>query len=444
VVSLLGDSERRRQFAFALGVYACFTLTALLVAPATLWAGHTPYNHFALLAESWLSGRLDLGGPPPAYTGNNDFALLDGRYYVVFPPFPALLVLPLVALFGSAEKVRDGLFFLLLSGSGPALLFLALEKLRQCGDSLRSERENLLLVGSFGFGSVYFFSAVQGTVWFAAHVVGVALTALYLLFSIRAERPLLAGLCLGLGFATRSPLLFAAPLFVFEAVRAAAPSDAVCPLERPLEYARSLHRARLVRSLGLFALPIVGVVGLTLLHNAARFADPFEVGYRYLDVVWQARMQKWGLFSYHYLAKNLGVLLTSLPWVPGERGAPFTINQHGLALWVTTPLYLLLLWPKRRPKLSIALVSTALCVALPSLFYQNTGWLQFGYRFSNDYAVFLFALLALGGYRFGRGVLLLAAWGVLVNAFGALSFGRAGYARYYFAEPSQRIVYQPD
>ena len=65
----------------ALGVYACFTLGALLVASPALHSGHTPYNHFALLAESWLSGRLDLGGAPPAYAGNNDFAELDGRYY---------------------------------------------------------------------------------------------------------------------------------------------------------------------------------------------------------------------------------------------------------------------------------------------------------------------------------------------------------------------------
>lgn len=440
----MGDSERRRRLTLAALVYAAFTLAACLTAPGALWARHTPFNHFALLAESWLSGRLDLAGPAPAYTGNNDFAVFDGRTYVVFPPFPALLLVPLVALCGGAEHVRDGLFFLLLAGGGPALLFLALEKLRQVGDSLRGERENVGLALLFGLGTVYFFSAVQGTVWFAAHVVGVALAALYLLFSIRAERPFAAGLVLGLGFATRSPLLFAAPLFVFEAVRAAAATGAPCPLERPLAYLAALDRARLGRSLGQFALPLGGVLALSAWHNAARFGDPFEVGYRYLTVVWQTRIEKWGLFSYHYLAKNLGVILTSLPWVPGERGALFTINLHGLALWVTTPLYLLLLRPQRRSASFVGLSITALCVALPSLFYQNTGWLQFGYRFSNDFAVFLFGMLALSGFRLRRGVWLLAAWSLLVNAFGALSFGRPEYARYYFAEPTQRVLYQPD
>lgn len=443
-MSPLGDPERRRRLVLALGVYACFTLVALLFAAPGIASAHTPYNHFALLAEGWLSGRLDLGGSPPGYTGNNDFARVDGRYYVVFPPFPAVLLLPCVWLAGGPERVPDGLFFLLLSGTGPAFLFLALEKLRRGGDSSRSERENLGLTALFGFGTVYFFSAVQGTVWFAAHVVGVALAALYVLFALGGERPLAAGLVLGLGFATRTPLLFAAPLFLFEAVRAAAPAAAPCPLEHPLAYARVLDFRRLQRSLGLFALPLAAVLLLTCWHNAARFGDPFEVGYRYLEVVWQARIEKWGLFGYHYLARNLGVILTSLPWVPGERGAPFTINQHGLALWVTTPLYCLLLTPKRRTKVSIGLGLAALGAALPSLFYQNTGWVQFGYRFSNDYAVFLFALLALGGWSLRRGVLLLALWSVLVNAFGALSFGRAEYAKYYFTDPSQRILYQPD
>ena len=100
--------------------------------------------------------------------------------------------------------------------------------------------------------------------------------------------------------------------------------------------------------------------------------------------------------------------------------------------------------PNIDPKISIGLLLAALLVALPSLLYQNTGWLQFGYRFSNDYAVFLFALLALGGWSLRRGVLGLSLWAVALNTFGALSFGRPEYAQYYFTDPSQRIVYQPD
>src|SRR5262249_37276685 len=156
-----------------------------------------------------------------------------------------------------------------------------------------------------------FFSSLQGTVWFAAHVVAALLTALYLLFGLQAERPLLSGVCLGLAFATRTPLLLAAPWFVFEALQATRLTEPRGPglLQR---YALTALMPKLLW----FGLPLALVIGLTLWHDAARFGDPFEVGYRYLSVAWAKRIAKWGLFSYHYLPRNLGVMLSSLPWFP--------------------------------------------------------------------------------------------------------------------------------
>ena len=61
----------------------------------------------------------------------NDFALFKGKTFITFPPFPALLMLPFVALSGSPENFRDGQFIVWLAGLGPAFLFLVLEKLRR-------------------------------------------------------------------------------------------------------------------------------------------------------------------------------------------------------------------------------------------------------------------------------------------------------------------------
>jgi hypothetical protein len=62
---------------------------------------------------------------------------------------------------------------------------------------------------------------------------------------------------------------------------------------------------------------------------------------------------------------------------------------------------------------------------VPTFFYQNSGWLQFGYRFSLDYLPFLVLLLAVGGRRFGWGARTLVAIGIAVNLFGAITFDRA-------------------
>jgi hypothetical protein len=137
------------------------------------------------------------------------------------------------------------------------------------------------------------------------------------------------------------------------------------------------------------------------------------------------------------------VVFSSLPWL-GNPHVPFRINMHGLALWVTTPLFVWLLWPREKQAPHLGLWLTVAAVAVPTLFYQNTGWQQFGYRFSNDYAPFLFVLLAIGGRRFGNLFWLAAAWSVAVNTFGALTFDRAGMDRFYYSQASQEKLYEAE
>jgi hypothetical protein len=61
--------------------------------------------------------------------------------------------------------------------------------------------------------------------------------------------------------------------------------------------------------------------------------------------------------------------------------------------------------------------------ALPGFLYQNTGYVQFGFRFSLDWTPYLVLLLAVGGWSFrARGVQLLLGLGVLVNFWGAVAF----------------------
>jgi hypothetical protein len=439
---------RRRRLVIAVGIYLAVVATYFVVIPRSRILEHTPFNHFALLAESWLHGRLDLADGPPPYAQNNDFASFQRKWFIAFPPFPAVLILPFVWWGKSAEHVRDAQFFLWLSGIAPAVLFLSLEKLRRMGVNEHGERASIVLSLLFAFGSVYFFTSVQGTVWFAAHVVGAGVAALYLLAALDAERPAIAGLMIGLGFLTRTPLLFATPLFVLEACRVAL-RDESGPVEGgALARARSLlsrlDKPKLVRSFVLFAIPLALCVAAALWHNVARFGRAGDFGYQYLTVAWQARMKRWGLFSYHYLARNLGIVLTSLPYWDPQSATRFQINDHGLALWVTTPLYLWLLWPKRRGPVVAALYVTAIAVALPGLLYQNTGWMQFGYRFSNDYAIFLFAMLAVIGIRYGKLFTAAALWSVAINAFGAVSFDTSTYRRFYYEDPSQRVIYQAD
>ena len=421
-------------------------------------------NHYVHLAHSFLSGQLGVVGNVPP--GMNDWACYDTqehgpcpanqfrfpasqaeryRWYVSFPALPAVLIMPLVAIGGL--DVPDRLFWAILAGLGPALLFLLLRTLRERGRSERSLRDDLLLTTLFAFGTVFFFTAVQGTVWFAAHVVAVPLVALFAMWSLDARRPALAGLALALAFMARPTTMFLAPLFVLEAMQASRPTDlpsldeAASIWRRLAHFLRTTRYRETVRPLALFALPILVVGAVAMWMNAARFENPLEFGHSYLQIFWRPRIEKWGLVNFHYFGKNLAVFVAALPWLSAV--PPYLkISRHGLALWVTTPNLLLSLWPKRTSTTLVALYVSVIVVAILDLCYQNSGWVQFGYRFSLDYMIPLFAVMALGGRRFGPGFILLMVFSIAINAFGAVTFDRAW--QFYDGDPTQNIIFHPD
>lgn len=453
-------TERLKRVALPAAIFAVTALVyALVLGPRA--AGPSENNHFVHLAESWLNGQLaQLGDRPPGY---NDWACYDvelesscrgdafsrprdsQRWYVSFPPFPAAVILPAVALFG--RDFSDPLFWALFAGLAPALLYVLLRRLREDGTSERSVKDDLFLVAVFAFGSVYFSTAVQGSVWFSAHVVASALLVLYFLFGIGARRPVWAGLILGLCFLTRPSTYPFALFFLLEAMRASRPGDAPSAPEgasvwrKVAVWVRGVRWQPVLRSCALFALPILACGGVAMWMNDARFGDPFDFGHEHLMIRWRPRLEKWGLFNYHYLSKNLAIFLASLPWLTATE--PFVkISRHGLAIWVTSPNLLPALWPKKVGALLVALFVSAGLVALVDLCYQNSGWVQFGYRFSLDYMPALILLLALSRRRFGWGSWAVLALAIAINAFGAITFDRA--PMFYDDDNTQERVFQPD
>ena len=158
-------------------------------------------------------------------------------------------------------------------------------------------------------------------------------------------------------------------------------------------------------------------------YNYARFGEALEFGHRYLEVRQQHQMETIGMFSFDYLSRNLAVAFTLLPEFQSK--APYvSISGHGLAMWFTTPLLFWVLWPKRKNPLHRPLWITVALVAIPTLLYQNSGWFQFGYRFSLDYLPFLILLIAVGGRPLGRAARGLILAGIIINLFGAVTFAR--------------------
>lgn len=409
--------------------------------------GPSKNNHFAYLARSHLAGTTRLVDPRPhgndwarvltltledgralsgtywKTRGPNTFRTLDGRlvevdplrirtraeaWYVTFPPMPAWMMMPGVIVWGLG--FNDVLFTLLFSALNAALLWWLLLLARRRGLVDRTDGELLALAGLFAFGTVNFFSSVRGEVWYTAHVVGLTWTLLYLMAVLR-RRPAWAGFFLGAAFLCRTPLIFMGliyPAWVWH---------------RDGGWS-GLRKDRVWREALWHAIPLVGLLGLAMALNHARFGSPFDFGHQYLEIAWRRRMEQHGLFSAEYLSRNLSAMLTLLPRFTTE--APYVrISPHGMALWLTTPVFLLLVrasW--RDPFVRRLWWLGVLPVAALALLYQNSGFVQFGYRFSLDFTALLILLLAASNVRLGRAFAVLLAFSIAVNLFGAITFGR--------------------
>lgn len=429
--------QLRRDTRVAIAIY--FILLAVYAATSGARLRRPSSDtHFVYQAKMWLERRIDLGRPPPTQndwaeveylhlkdgrnvagcflrSSPNRFRTLEGKqlgigqdeiesrykkYYVSFPPFPALLFLPFVAIWGYA--FNDVLFTVILAPLGPMLLFLVLRRLSQRGDSNRSESDDLWLTAMFGVGSVYYYASVLGQVWYTAHIVATALTGLFVLASLEARRPVWAGICLGAIVLTRPQMGFWGILFLYEMWR---------------------YKKPLVKTMLAVGIPValLGLAGAAF--NWARFHSISEFGHFYLNVRWTDRIQRYGLFNYAFLSRNLAVAFTLTPKLVAK--PPYLqIPWHGLSMLITTPALAYLLWPRQKGTLHSALWLTVAPIAILSFLYQNDGWVQFGFRFSLDYLFALVMLLAVGNRPLTRTFKVLIVAGVVVNLFGAVTFGR--------------------
>lgn len=334
----------------------------------------------------------------------------ETKYYVSFPPFPAIAWMPFFLVWG--YDTNDVLLTVLNGALNALLMFLLLEALTRRGLSGRSRRENLFLSVLLTFGTVHFFSAIRGEVWFSALIMGVSLHLAYILLALEARHPFWAGVMLALGMATRTPIAFAAPFFALEVLRDG-------------DRLRWPGFGAVLRKGIPFAVPVLAVGIALMAYNHARFESVGEFGHTFLANGTRPSIRDHGLFSWWFLKGNLSAFLTNPPVLDGT--APFLhITRHGLGLPWTTPALLLVLWPRRWGALARNLAVTALIVAIPDLFYQNTGWAQFGYRFALDFIPYLVVLLAIGGRPLDRRFQVLFGLSLLVNAFGAIVFDRAG------------------
>ena len=108
--------DKQKQWEYGIIVITSVLLYLFLMCGLT---GYGPlkqnvYNSYALQADSWRQGRLDLGQDYPYL----ELAVYNGKYYVSFPPFPSYILFPLTFIFGNNTPDALLMWFISLLSAG--------------------------------------------------------------------------------------------------------------------------------------------------------------------------------------------------------------------------------------------------------------------------------------------------------------------------------------
>ncbi|OGE24475.1 MAG: hypothetical protein A3J42_02635 [Candidatus Dadabacteria bacterium RIFCSPHIGHO2_12_FULL_53_21] len=368
----------------------------------------TPFNNFVRLADAFLHGRLYLTSDVSWL----EIAPFDGKYYIVPPPFPAFLILPVVAVFGlSTNQTLISIFFGSLNVS---LAFLAARALS------KSRSVQLWTAAMFGFGTIHWWVATTGGVWTFSHTVSATLLFAAILLTLYKSRPFFTGAALGASYWTRLPTILSLPFFVAMYAdewyrRGGDPSLYKRVNLRPLIW--------LGAGTGIFILLNTG-------YNMLRFNTPFDISYYLIPGILDEPWFQKGIFDFSYIPRNLKVIFGGFPKFID--GFPYvTPSWSGMAIWITTPAFIYALFAGIRNKLAIGCWLSILLVATANFCHGTWGFSQFGYRFAMDFYPFLFLLTVRGignDIRWHHKVLI--SIGILVNLWGVLWINKFGWVSY--------------
>jgi len=336
----------------------------------------SPNRHFAWLANSFISGRLDIPAEKLREAGMTDIVLKNGRFYWPLEPLPAVLMMPLAPFIAEDNLQQVGQILASL-----ALLGLAFLVARRCRFS---DDDAVLLACLFGFGSMVIGAISINGPWYLGNTVAAVCVLAAVLETRGRNRPWLVGILAGLAGLSRLTAGIGAFYFIL------------------LELLARRGRREKLRRLAAIALPALAAIALAAAYNYARFGGWFDTGHRDHFLLPEGReawhVARYGLFSLVYYARNFYFYFLKLPelygWLP-------LVHPYGVSIFVVAPFFLYA-WTadRRRPEFAAALLASIAPFAV-YLTYFTTGFWQFGSRYVLDILPYWYLLVLIAFERSG-------------------------------------------
>jgi len=335
--------------------------------------------YFNYLADAFLHGQLYLRLLPRT---THDLSLFQGHLYLYWPPMPAVILMPLVAVFGVG--VSDVFFGVVVAALNVAVVAALLRSVDRAGLIRITVECRALLVLFFAFGTVQVILALFGKVWYTAQLLGFLLVGLAYLSAIQLKGMrsfIVTGLLIACAALTRNHLLF----------------TGIWPAYHLIEKNWG-NRPRLYLYVAAGLAPLFIIGASFLYYNYVRFGSPLELGIRYheMDQSFVADYRKYGAFNIHYLPINFYYQYIFYP-LPLRRN-----TWMGGSLFLLSPVFFYafkgIYQGIRNPDVWLWIFSI-LATSIPILLLMGTGWVQYGPRYTFDFTIPLLLLTASGIQR---------------------------------------------
>lgn len=351
-------------------------------------------NVLVILAHQFIQWNVDL---PTTNLPPRDIANYYNNYYVYFGPLSSILLVPFVWIFGtSVPQVALGVSSMIVSFI--AVYFISKHFKFNSVDSL-------WLSMFFVFSTVLFSSSVINITAYQVEALGVPFILVAIWLYLSKRNAFFIGVLIGLAVMTRYTLVLTAAFFFFE----------------------MLQKRFTIKQFSLLLIPIILALMVLGAYNMRRFHSVTETGYSYVTTAGDMPIGynlKYGTMSISHLPANLYSFLIMAPeplMVDGNRGMvlkfPYLkVDSWGIAIWFTSPLFLLLLLRFKKGKYTYSALITTVLLMVPVFLWYSIGFAQFGYRYALDFLPFLFLLLLMSlTPKLTKTAIILIIIGVLFN-----------------------------
>jgi hypothetical protein len=380
-------SKKTRRIVGPLVVFFFFFIIFKLTS-----GGDTPYNYFVRLADAFAHGRLYLKNSEPWLS---ELIPTDSGYFVPYSPFPAIIALPFVFLFGDFSQTT---ITNLVGATIPLSMYLLGRRKGMPASSL------VFLTLLTGIGTILWFESAVGSTWYFGQVTAAACLMWAIYAATTQKYPLLVGALVGAAYMSRVHTIFSLPFFLY--------------LLKDVFYKENKIQWKPVF---LFATGLSLFLVTNAWYNFARFGVIWDRGYLLIPGVLEEPWFSKGIIHYSYIPKNLHTLFLSMPVI--IQTPPYIQpSWFGLSILITTPVFLFAMKARaKRWDIRLSLLSV-LCIGTFVLMHGNNGGTQFGVRYAIDFYPFLFFILMdlFHTKKPSTTAWVLLVIGILVNTWGVL------------------------